>query len=50
VAADGGAEGGLKGGEGDGARLAVSSLNKQITRKTMLPTILHLLNAHAASK
>ena len=36
--------------EGGGARLAVSALNKQITRKTMLPTILHFLNAHAVSK
>ena len=50
MAVDGGAEGGLEGGEGGGARLAVSGLNKQITRKTMLPTILHFLNAHAASK
>ena len=50
MAVDGGAEGGLEGGEGGGARLAVSALNKQITRKTMLPTILHFLNAHAASK
>ena len=50
MAADGGAEGGLEGGEGGGARLAVSALNKQITRKTMLPTILHFLNAHAVSK
>ena len=50
MAVDGGAEGGREGGEGGGARLAVSALNKQITRKTMLPTILHFLNAHAASK
>ena len=50
MAVDGGAEGGLEGGEGGGARLAVSALNKQITRKTMLPTILHFLNAHAVSK
>lgn len=34
------------GGEAS-AGLAVSALNKQITRKTMLPAILHFLNAHA---
>ena len=50
MAADGDAEGGAEGGEEGGARLAVSALNKQITRKTMLPSILHYLNAHAASK
>ena len=35
---------------GTDAGLAVSPLNRQITRKTMLPAILHFLAAHAEGK